>query len=124
VIKESTNHDEISEAMIIGGESEFIKVDGWRYFIAYRGDKVVGALSAQYLWHGVWIGHMSLGPDSGGMASRYARQAARLLLDTGAKRVLGVINSNNPRSLRAALGAGFRYISKVDGQHITEFCQG
>ena len=121
MIRESSDNAEISAAMTAAGLHGFVMLDGWRYFIAYRAEKAVGVLAAEPAGNGVWLGHMSLGPDSGGMASRYARQAARRLLETGAQRVLGVIPANNQRSLRAALGAGFRYISKVDGHHVTEF---
>lgn len=69
---------------------------------------------------GDWDGHFMI--TRPGKAVLWARQALRAMIATGARRIFGATPESHTRALRAAFGAGMRYVGKRDGYHITRYC--
>ena len=71
----------------------------------------------------VWEGHFMVLPEGAGMAARYARQAIKRMLETGADRVVGFTPLDNLKALRAAFAAGMKYVTRTNDWHMTEFAR-
>lgn len=120
MIRETRDADEI--AVVARHFPQFLPgadvKDDCRYFLAEQDGEIVGLIMFDHIEDDVWRGHfMMIRPGNGVI---YARQAIRAMLGSGAGRILGMTPIDNHKALRAAFGAGMRYVRKSDQFNITE----